>query len=65
MNDLAKIPRLRVENQGGAPKGNRNALKAGMDTAGMRAWWARVRDQRQRVRIVLAQRDAKLATPRN
>ncbi len=59
MSSLAKRPILRIKNRGGAPKGNRNALKTGMHTAEMRAWWARVRGLRQRVRIVLAQLDAK------
>ncbi len=50
---------LRIKNRGGAPKGNRNALKTGMPTAWMRAWWAPVCGARQRVRIVLARFDAK------
>jgi uncharacterized protein YjcR len=37
MNDLLKRPILRIKNRGGAPKGNRNALKTGRHVAQVRA----------------------------
>ena len=44
MNDLSKArPVRRRKNRGGAPKGNRNALKTGLHTGETRARRAKVR----------------------
>jgi len=53
---------LRTKNRGGAPKGNLNALKTGAHTKERRAWQAKKRDWLLRVKLVLAQVDAQLAT---
>lgn len=53
---------LRTKNRGGAPKGNRNALKTGAHTRERRAWQAKKRDWQLRVNLLLAQVDAELAT---
>jgi hypothetical protein len=37
MKDLAKKPKPRPKNRGGAPKGNRSTLKTGRHTGAMRA----------------------------
>ena len=57
MSRLSKRPILRVKNRGGAPKGNRNALKAGMHTKDRRAWRAKLRDVLLNAKLVLAQLD--------
>ena len=62
MNNLPKRPLLRTKNRGGAPKANRNALKTGAHTRERRAWRAKQRDWKLRVKLVLAQVDAVLAT---
>jgi len=62
MNNLPKRPVLPIKNGGGAPKGNRNALKTGAHTKERRAWQAKQRDWQLRVKLLLAQVDAVLAT---
>jgi uncharacterized protein YjcR len=52
MNNLLKTkPEIRTKNRGGAPKGNRNALKTGAHTAAMRvrmaSWHAVLRRAKQ------------------
>jgi len=48
---------IMVKNRGGAPKGNRNALKTGMHTKERRAWRAKLRDVLLSAKLVLAQVD--------
>jgi len=62
MNNLPKMPVLRTKNRGGAPKGNRNALKTGAHGKERQALRAKQRDWQLRVNLVLAQVDAELAT---
>jgi hypothetical protein len=57
MSRLPKRPILQIKNRGGAPKGNRNALKTGMHTKERRAWRAEVRGVLLRAKLVLAQVD--------
>jgi hypothetical protein len=55
MNELSKArPTLRVKNRGGAPKANRNALKAGLYTGEMRARDAAVRLRVRQARAAIA-----------
>ncbi len=46
---------MRTKNRGGAPKANRNALKAGLHTADLRARKAKVRRLVRHARQVIAQ----------
>lgn len=62
MNNLPKNPVLQSKNRGGAPKGNRNAVKTGAHTRERRAWQAKKSDWQLRVKLLLAQVDAVLAT---
>lgn len=59
------LPRPRpLPNRGGAPLGNRNALKTGLHTAGMRAQRARVRARvRAARRAVALAKSARLEAP--
>ena len=50
-------PKLRVKRRPGAPRGNRNAWKTGLHTAGMKDLRRRLRAWRHRVRDVLAEVD--------
>jgi uncharacterized protein YjcR len=55
MNGLRKIrPVLRVKNRGGAPKGNRNALKTGLHTGERREHDAAVRLRVRHARQAIA-----------
>ena len=63
MNELPKIrSELRTKNRGGAPTGNRNALKTGVHTGEMRARWAYVRAFKRHVKETLAEINAQLAS---
>ena len=62
MNDLKKIrPKIRTKNRGGAPKGNRNALKIGLHTADLRARKAKVRRLVRHARAAIAEAHAAAA----
>ena len=62
MNDLEKIrPKIRTKNRGGAPKGNRNALKIGLHTADLRARKAKVRRLVRHARAAIAEAHAAAA----
>jgi len=55
MNGLLKIrSELRTKNRGGAPKGNRNALKTGLHTNESRARRAAVRARVRHARLTIA-----------
>jgi hypothetical protein len=54
MSSLPKKPILRIENRGGAPKGNRNALKTGLHTNESRARRAAVRARVRHARLAIA-----------
>jgi two-component sensor histidine kinase len=61
MNVLLKTrPELQTKNRGGAPKANRNAFKTGRHTADRRAFWARIRALKRRVKNTLAEVNAQL-----
>ena len=63
MNELPKIrTELQTKNRGGAPKGNRNALKTGVHSREMRARWAYVRALKRRVKQTLAEINVQLAS---
>ena len=64
MNDLPKQSMLRVKNRGGAPKGNRNALKTGVHSRELCAWRAKKRDLLLRVKLTLAMVDSELRAAR-
>jgi hypothetical protein len=55
MSSLLKRPVLRTKNRGGAPKGNRNALKTGRHVAQVRALRAKahfiIRQTRQAIAL--------------
>ena len=55
MNKLPKIrTELQTKNPGGAPKGNRNALKAGLHTKQWRDWRAQMLQVIRRAKQTLA-----------
>jgi len=61
MKGLANRPVLKAKNQGGAPKGNRNAFKTGAHTAEIRELFARVAAFKRRVKATFAAVDAQRA----
>ena len=62
MNDLEKIRRgIRTKNRGGAPKGNRNALKAGLHTGEQRARNVKIRRLVRHARAAIAEAHAAAA----
>jgi hypothetical protein len=64
MKELLKIrPVLGIKNRGGAPKGNRNALKTGLHTGECRARRAKVRHIVRHAREAIA--DAYAAATRD
>ena len=54
MKVLGKRPVLRVKDRGGAPKGNRNAVKTGAHTREIRELFARVAGLKRRMKAAVA-----------
>ena len=61
MSTLVKRPVLRLKNRGGAPKGNRNALKTGGHTREVRELFARIAAFKRRVKAAVAAAEEEMA----